>query len=182
MARRSAEDTRRTLLEAACRLIARAGVTGLTLEAVAAEAGVSKGGLLYHFPGKQELVAGMVGYLVTQAKADKARALADEPDRPGRQTRSYVRATFAGRREHREAAAGLVAALATDPALLAPIRADFADLQRLITADGIDPALATLLRLAADGLWFTELFDLAPPTGDDRDAVLSLLLDLTHRA
>ena len=36
------------------------GVAKLTLEAVAKEAGVSKGGLLYHFSNKEALIEGMI--------------------------------------------------------------------------------------------------------------------------
>src|SRR5215212_6419318 len=38
--------------------------------------------------------------------------------------------------------------------------------------DGLDLALVTLLRLAADGLWFADLFGLAPPAGELRGQVL----------
>ncbi|MDO8275460.1 MAG: TetR/AcrR family transcriptional regulator, partial [Serpentinimonas sp.] len=46
------KDTRNALLEATNTVILRDGIAHLTLEAVAKEAGVSKGGLLYHFPSK----------------------------------------------------------------------------------------------------------------------------------
>ena len=45
----AATDTRRRLLDAATAVVRRDGARALTLDAVAAEAGVSKGGLLYHF-------------------------------------------------------------------------------------------------------------------------------------
>jgi AcrR family transcriptional regulator len=51
-----AEDTRARLLEAAIAVAERDGAAHLTLDAVAAQAGVSKGGLLYHFPDKDRLL------------------------------------------------------------------------------------------------------------------------------
>jgi AcrR family transcriptional regulator len=45
------------------------GVSGMTLEAVAREAGVSKGGLLYHFPSKEALIGGMIGRLIDRFEA-----------------------------------------------------------------------------------------------------------------
>ena len=48
------------LIKAAAAVIRRDGAQALTLEAVAAEAGVSKGGLLYHFKSKRELLDGLV--------------------------------------------------------------------------------------------------------------------------
>ena len=57
-------DTKSNLLQAARTVVAAQGSRALTLEAVALEAGVSKGGLLYHFPSKKALIAGMVGQAV----------------------------------------------------------------------------------------------------------------------
>ncbi|WP_415841676.1 TetR/AcrR family transcriptional regulator, partial [Paenibacillus macerans] len=51
---------RNAILQAAAKVARESGVEHLTLDAVAQEAGVSKGGLLYHFPNKEELISGMV--------------------------------------------------------------------------------------------------------------------------
>ncbi|MFF4615626.1 TetR/AcrR family transcriptional regulator [Nonomuraea jabiensis] len=56
------------------------GAEALTLEAVARRAGVSKGGLFYHFPTKQALVAAMVDRL-TMAFAQLPHALPGPRDR-----------------------------------------------------------------------------------------------------
>ncbi|MFD0884645.1 TetR/AcrR family transcriptional regulator, partial [Streptosporangium algeriense] len=61
MPRPSSKDR---LLDAAAEVLLTEGAGSLTLEAVARRAGVSKGGLFYHFPTKQALVAGMVERLV----------------------------------------------------------------------------------------------------------------------
>ncbi len=62
MARKST-DTKEKLLDAFETLLERHGTSGATLDAVAAEAGVSKGGLLYHFGSKAELVKGSLDRL-----------------------------------------------------------------------------------------------------------------------
>ena len=49
-------DARTRILDAAEAIVRARGVPGLTLEAAAREAGVSKGGLLYHFGSKEQLV------------------------------------------------------------------------------------------------------------------------------
>ena len=41
-------------------MIRRDGAQALTLDAVAAEAGVSKGGVLYHFASKRALIDGLI--------------------------------------------------------------------------------------------------------------------------
>ena len=53
--------SRRTaLLDAALTVVRRDGAAALTLDAVAAEAGVSKGGVLYHFGSKRALIDGLL--------------------------------------------------------------------------------------------------------------------------
>lgn len=49
-------DTRVVMLEAALRVFARAGVSSATLEDIAAEAGVSRGALSWHFHSKEDLL------------------------------------------------------------------------------------------------------------------------------
>ena len=64
--------TRDRLLDAFETLLVSAGSRAATLDAVAAEAQVSKGGLLYHFHSKDELVDGMLERLCAQGEADVA--------------------------------------------------------------------------------------------------------------
>lgn len=47
---------RDAILKVACRLVRTMGASHLTLDAVAREAGISKGGLLYHYPTKDALI------------------------------------------------------------------------------------------------------------------------------
>jgi AcrR family transcriptional regulator len=55
------------------------GAGAVTLDAVAAEAGVSKGGLLYHFASKDALVSGLLDRLRERSAAD-ADAIRSAPD------------------------------------------------------------------------------------------------------
>ena len=65
--------TRDRLLDAFEALLVSGGSRTATLDAVAAEASVSKGGLLYHFHSKDDLVAGMLERLHVQGAADVER-------------------------------------------------------------------------------------------------------------
>ncbi|NUR85316.1 MAG: TetR/AcrR family transcriptional regulator, partial [Nonomuraea sp.] len=135
-------SSRERLLDAAAEVILGDGAEALTLEAVAHRAGVSKGGLFYHFPTKQALVAALVRRL-TDAFDD---ALEAAGDRPGDYLRAYLDATIPP--EHTPAAAdGLTAALLAgalvDPAALAPLRERFTAWQERLVRDGVDPAAAT---------------------------------------
>jgi AcrR family transcriptional regulator len=54
------QDTQQALLEAALRVFARAGISAATLEDIAAEAGVTRGALLWHFHSKDELLSAII--------------------------------------------------------------------------------------------------------------------------
>jgi AcrR family transcriptional regulator len=54
----------RRILDAAASVFARRGFNEARMDDVAQEAGVSKGGLYLHFPSKDALFEGLVGYLV----------------------------------------------------------------------------------------------------------------------
>lgn len=69
-------DTRARILDAYERLLVNGGTRVATLDAVAAEAGVSKGGLLYHFASKDELRDAMLDRLKEQGERDVEKMLA----------------------------------------------------------------------------------------------------------
>jgi len=160
-------------------LVGRQGAAQLTLDAVAVAAGVSKGGLLYHFPSKEALIQGMVEHLLGEISGRIAQETSRETDAPGKWVRAYVRTTFDPNPQEREMSAGLIAAIATNPELLEPLRASYRKWQKSVEADRLDPALASVIRLAVDGLWFAELFDLAPPDPELREKIYHTLLRLS---
>ncbi|MGL4608922.1 MAG: TetR family transcriptional regulator [Trueperaceae bacterium] len=170
------DTTRKTILEAASRVTARDGALSLTLEAVAKEAGVSKGGLLYHFPNKEALISSMIDeHLGNWSKAVEAVKDKDK----GAFTRAFVKTTTTPVDLQTQLGAGLLAAVALNPALLKPVQKHYATWQKELGQDGINPVTATLVRLAADGLYFSEVFDLAPPKGKLRKQLETRLLAMT---
>jgi len=165
--------TRATILDAAGQVVRDDGVTNLTLDRVAAAAGISKGGLLYHFGTKQELVLALLAHTLETAD-DQLNLLADSNDRkPGSFAQAYLDYVSTGQHES-GAATGVFAAAALDDGDLAPARAMFAKWQeRLVNNDGLDETTALLARVVGDGLWLIDLFGLAPPTTEQRAALLA---------
>ena len=99
---------REQLLDAAIAVIRRDGARALTLDAVAAEAGVSKGGLLYHFASKRALIDGLLARWLDDFEAEfGAERLAV----------AYVRACDLSAADPRKTASefGLLAALIEEP-------------------------------------------------------------------
>jgi AcrR family transcriptional regulator len=144
-------DTKTRILEAAARVVQNSGATHMTLEEVAAEAKVSKGGLLYHFPSKEALIKGLIEEFI----APFDQFLDGQRDTtPGSFTRAYLQSALLF---DAAPSAGILSAIANDSTLLAPIHDAYARWQFRLEHDGIDPDLATMVRLVADGLWFSSL-------------------------
>jgi AcrR family transcriptional regulator len=73
--------SRAALLEATARQVSRAGYGGLNLEAVAAEAGFTRGALYHQFAGKEALVLAAVAW-VRETWWEEVGAVLDEPRPP----------------------------------------------------------------------------------------------------
>ncbi|MBC6459343.1 TetR/AcrR family transcriptional regulator [Actinomadura sp. HBU206391] len=171
---------REAILDAAELVLCQHGTQALTLSAVADRAGVSKGGLLYHFPTKEALIKGLVGRVIEEFDALVASY---DDGRPGSYSRAYVEATFAtltgseGARTRRRWA-GITAA-AADRELIAPLREAMIRWHRRDPGEDPDPVTAVVVRLAAEGLWEvvghdTRIFD-TEDYAALRERLLSLL-------
>ncbi|MEQ0559836.1 TetR family transcriptional regulator [Amycolatopsis sp. NEAU-NG30] len=179
---RGPEETRRALLDAAATAIRTRGISA-SLDDIAREAGVSKGGLLYHFPAKDALVRALAQDLLDGFRAEVQAALDPADTAPGRLTRAYVRASLDTSQDEvaiRENIA-LIAQLISIPEIAALARADAERWDRELHADGLPAAVVTLVVAAADGASTAPLWG----AGIDVAAARKLekqLLDLTRTA
>ena len=105
-------------------------------------------------------------------------------ERPGDFLRAYVAATIP---EHPDTQGGgpidritaaLLAGVLVDPGGLAPRRERYAAWQRRLAGDGVDPAIATVVRLAVDGWWAARLLGLAEPGRGLHEQVRQRLLEM----
>ena len=167
------------LLAAAERIVRRDGVGKLTLDAVAVEAGTSKGGLLYHFASREALITAMVERHVNAFSQSLEAEMAEDNSSSGRWTRAYLRTTapLDGPTDG-ATATGLLAAMASNPALADPLRERYAAWRAQMADDGIPEADAMVVALAADGLWMADLLGFAAPAGPQRRRTLARLLEL----
>jgi AcrR family transcriptional regulator len=178
---------RSAILDSAQSIVVREGTGALTLDKIASEAKVSKGGLLYHFSTKEQLVAALVARTIEYFDRDLAHYHKSFEEHPGTHTRAFATATMEGQwaQDAGIAPRGLdlfatvSAAFSTSPELMEPLRNAYERWQNQVEDDGIDPVLATILRLAADGLWFTEMLGLSNFTPEQRQAILG---KITHLA
>ncbi len=108
------EETRARILKAAASLIRKRGYARFRTAEVAAEAGLSRGAQLHHFPTKDALVVATLGYVFDQAQV-VSRKRAAAVDRP----RDLIEAVIADAREfffseHFKVAIDIVLSTSTD--------------------------------------------------------------------
>ena len=181
MSKKTPIQTKENLLRAAAKLITAHGANHLTLERVALEANVSKGGLLHHFPTKLELLRGLVEQLARSFEDDINRQLETEPiGRAGRWARAYIRATFQPAPEEASLTNALAQIINTQPELVEPIKKSFEFAAIQILSDGLSAPRATAIRMACDGLWFAETSGMSDLTPELRTAMQEELISWTH--
>lgn len=178
-----ATDAPSRILDAAENLIIARGVAALTLEAAAREAGVSKGGLLYHFASKEALLEALLRRLSAFIAQEFAACVAAQPEGPGRVARSMLEWGFgegdlACNERHERAGAVFLAAFHHDPALLAPIRAVIADMRAAVAGDGLPPGHGASIMAAGDGLFMARLFKLYAPSAAELAEIRAALTGL----
>lgn len=166
-------------MDAAERVIAEMGARHMTLEAVAREAGVSKGGLLYHFPSKEELLTAMVeryvGRLAEAAPVNKEAA--DSADLVRNLILHRIAARSAQKGDLR-AAHGMLAAATEHPSLVEPLRVYHDRLWARIKASGPGAERMLLPWLALEGLLFHEVFNTSPLDPEESERVIGEILAL----
>lgn len=173
-------NVRDRLLNAAEQVVARDGVRNCTLEAVAKEAEVSKGGLLYHFATKSALLTAIVERLAARFDNDQRQSMEQDRETYGAFTRAYLLARMEKPGpEEKPLHTALLAAAGTDPQYLDPFRKRIVEWQALLDQDGIDPAIATIVRLAIDGLCLNSLLGIPVPEGEERQRIIDKLLAMT---
>lgn len=153
------EQVRRNLLDCAARLAVAQGLSRLTLQAVANAAGVSKGGLLYHFGHKHALIEAVFTDLLEQLDTQIERLIAADPEPCGRFTRAYIKTVFA--QAELEDSAGhawlaLSVTLVTDPDLRRLWMNWLNDRLARHREDDQGTAL-NIARFAADGIWLASI-------------------------
>lgn len=140
-----------------------AGGDSPSLEKVAAAAGVSKGGLLYHFASAAALRDGLVARALADTDAALQRAAAE-----GSAARTWLRLSVPDE-DQRRLWAGLLATVrlvGSDAGLPPQLTEHVERWQRLLTDELGDPTRAEVVRLVGDGLLLQSLSGTAPDPTD----------------
>lgn len=152
---------REHILEAVLSVVESEGVSAVTFESVSAASGLSKGGLLYHFPTKEAMIEALHERIATQWEKELTSALGKDPATATEDERlaSYARV---GARPATGPELLLMLESAASGSQSAPWREVMARwLPDAREADPNDPQVLRRFtaRLAADGLWLADSMD-----------------------
>lgn len=162
-------STYQRILAAADQIAIETGAATVSLDAVAARAGVSKGGLLYHFPNRARLMQALVESYLRRVEVQLDPGLV--PSHPDAVILA-VMDHFIQAWSNPPPMGGLLVALAEDPDILAPI-ADFQErLLARVRANASDPALAELIFHAIKGWYNSRLLRMHVPAEAELIALL----------
>ena len=178
MARRSQRDS---ILDATERVIVGQGLARTTLEAIALEAGISKGGLLYHFPNKKELLLELIERHSQRMTAGREEMQATLPDGNAKVLRAHLMARLKEPPTRQISLSRIVDVLEDE------------DLRERVTAmrkrewqiieKGVDnPERAAVLLLAMDGLWMLELFKVPVFSAEFRERIIAVMMDMVEES
>jgi AcrR family transcriptional regulator len=175
---RRPHNARETIIDAAEDVVIKVGARHLTLDAVAARAQVSKGGLLYHFPSKDDLLRAMLDRRVARFEEIRQKNLASLPKDPKSAIIAHVLSLQDNDERTETLSVSLLAAVAHDPQFLVPYQGDFRRLLNEFCQAGLTPQRAALILIAANGMRLLELFKLLPFTPEERNKIIEEILSL----
>lgn len=177
------ELVRRTLLDCAAKLAVDEGLSGVTIQAVADAAGVTKGGLMHHFPNKQALIEAITADLLEQLDVEIDKLMGIDSESFGSFTRAYVELVFTdndAKTGSGKAWSALSVTSITDPRLR-DLWSNWLEgrLERHQETDHV-PTLA-IVRLAADGVWLASMLNNDSRRLADLKALRTQLLAMTRK-
>lgn len=163
------------LIEATSRVVEDKGISGLTLEAVAQEANVSKGGLLYHYATKDDLIEALNVHVIKNFRTliDKHVALENSYHE------AYLLATLDTLQENVmpfDITTSLLAAIAMNREVLDLWRAEYKYLHEQLSHEKYPPEYSLFVKSICDGLWFSKLFGFEHIDQNDEKRVIEYVL------
>lgn len=165
------------MLDCTSRIAAEQGLNAVTVQAVAAAAGVTKGGLFHHFSSKEKLIEAVVRDQLDQFDAAIEERLTADGNTHGCFTRAYVEVVL-GLDDNPLMAQAL--SLIGDPMLCAIWSGWLRNrLERHRETDS--GVKLEIVRYASDGYWLTDLWKVADDVRGERDTVRLHLLNSTKK-
>lgn len=165
---------RELLLDFAEQIVINESANKLTLDYLAGKAGVSKGGLLYHFSTKEDLLRAMIARLVERFEEIFSKFIQNASQL------STIEAYGLTAIDDRtlQNFGSLLAAVSHDTALLEPLRKLYQKWNHLLAQSTQSEVEAIKIRFLFDGIFFSTLFQLPMPS---KSVLIKICKDVTSR-
>jgi len=155
-------STKCRIIHAAMAIAHSEGARHLTIDAVTVKSGLSKGGVLYHFPSKTALLEGLVIHTLEAVREQIATHMSHLQGHPNATLHALSRLLGDVLDETLTLPVALLAASAENPALLEPVRAEFRVIWNAIRSETTDKPRALVIWHALEGMQFMNLMGLTP--------------------
>lgn len=177
------ERVRAELLRAAGEIAVERGAQAVTMDAVAEQAGVSKGALQYHFPSKQKLLDALFISVTGSAAEAKAALMEADPDSYGREVRANLTVSAHDLQDHAYQSTWrvLIGAMISEPSMRERWSKRLREANPPEALPENEAATLMICRLAAEGIWITDLFESMDMSPSLRAEVLRQLEAMTRR-
>lgn len=157
------------ILAAAEELITRTGGLHFTMDMVAAQAGISKGGLTYSYGTKDALIEDLLRRELMRFA--EARDNAAKGSAPLDRLEAHIRVTATQKAQYQARAAHLMAAVSNEPGHLDYVRASYREMFDLADPATPEGRRARHAFLAVEGLFLLRGLGLMPVSGAEWDEV-----------
>jgi AcrR family transcriptional regulator len=171
---------REKILAAARRIVEREGAGALTFDELVRESGITRGGITYHFPTKEDLLRGLLEADFLKWDASEAALTPTDCDPETARLLGFIRTLTAQDESHRRFLCGMLSAATLDPSLMDPCRQELRE--RLGRKQWTDLDLRLhLIHLAAEGLMWQELFQMYSMPAHARARLVHLMEELARQ-
>jgi AcrR family transcriptional regulator len=166
------------VLDAAEIILIESGVQHFTLEAVAKRAGISKGGLLYIFPTKDQLILAMLDREVSRFSAEVMRSSEVHSEDTYASLLGYIATARSEDVSVANKAANLMATLIHAPAMLEPARLFYLKMLGQFDLQSIEGRRGRLAYLAVEGAFLLRALGLKTMTEEEWLGILADAQDM----
>lgn len=165
------------IIETALNIVAREGLHTLTYDHLVKATGISKGGILYHFPSREALLGELIRYSQRQYLELYEVKIESQPPRPGRTVLACLRATETDPTIQDAKAYGALAAIIAEyPQLVGAYSEGYKLLYKHLSEDGGDFGRQWAILAALDGLWLEDTHKLYGLQAGDHGKIYAYLL------
>jgi AcrR family transcriptional regulator len=172
---------REAVLDAAEALVLDMGAAHLTMDAVAARAAVSKGGVLHHFPTKSALIIAMLERLLAAFRSDMEMIERLAGTELKDHLRAWIRLMQTTDEKLERVTAALLSASANEPKLLAPFAQLMQERVARYRKENKYFGQTLVILTALDGYWLFNSLGLGLIRKPDKNAFFDALNDTVNQ-